>query len=131
VVTEHGRPTRSRLAKIAFLIFGLGVAWYLATMGPREQHVRFVLGDASPAVVGLDIQYVSEDGELAREAQLAYGPGAAPRVVAHEPQLADGGYRIRVDIRTRDRRVSVERSVTLGGGSTQIDLSTALSRPSP
>ena len=130
MATENPRPTRSRLAKIGFLIFGLGVAWYLATMGPRDQHVRFVLGDSAPAVTGLDIQYVSADGEVAREARLAYPAGGAPRVVSHEPKPVGAVDELRLDVSTRDRRVSLERSVTLGGGSTQVDLSSALSRDS-
>lgn len=119
-------PVRSRFAKLGFLVFGLAVAAYLGMRGPREQHLRLVLGDAAPDVTGLEIQYIYEDGEVAREARLSYPGGTAPRVVSHEPQLPDGTYRLRVDVATRDRRVPVERSVTLGGGSTQVDLSQAL-----
>lgn len=117
---------RSWAARIAFLAFGLAVAAYLATQGPREQHVNIVLGAAASEVVRLDLQYVDAEGEVAREARLVYPDGGAPRVVAHAPELPDGTYRLRVDVGTRERRVPVERSVTLGGGSTQIDLSQAL-----
>lgn len=120
------RPVRSRLAKLGFLLFGLAVAAYLGMRGPHEQHVRLVLGDAAPEVTGLEIQYVDSDGEVAREARLSYPAGSAPRVVSHEPELPDGTYRLKVDVATRERRVPVERSVTLGGGSTQVDLSQAL-----
>jgi hypothetical protein len=111
---------------VALLVMGLAVAAYLGARGPREQHVNFVLGDLAPDVRGLTVQYVSDDDEVARDVRLAYADGAAPRVVSHEPKLADGSYRLRIDLDTRERRVSVERSVTLGGGSTQVDLSRAL-----
>jgi hypothetical protein len=121
------RP-RSRYAALAFLGIGIAVTAFLAKRGPHEQHLRFVLGDSSSVVTGLDVQYVDADGEIAREARLAWIEGAAPRIVPHEPELADGAYEIKVDIRTRERRVSVERSVTLSGGSTQVDLAAALVR---
>jgi hypothetical protein len=73
-------------------------------------------------VTGLEVQYVDQDGDIAREARLSYAAGTAPRIVAHEPELPDGAYTLKVDMITRDRRVSVERSVTLSGGSTQIHL---------
>lgn len=123
--------TRSRVAKIGFLVFGLGVAAYLGLTGPREQHVNLVLGDGAPEVSRVDVQYVDEEGDVAREARFAYPAGAAPRIVSHEPHLPDGAYRLRVDLGTRERRVSVERSVTLGGGSTQVDLSQALRSQAP
>lgn len=123
------RP-RSRYAALAFLAIGIGVTAYLAKRGPHEQHVRFMLGDSAGEVTGLEIQYVDADGDIAREARLSYADGKAPRVVPHEPELPDGPYRVRVDVSTRERRVSVERSVTLSDGrSTQIDLAAALVPP--
>lgn len=132
--TEAPKPKRrpgSRYAALAFLGIGIAVTTFLAKRGPHEQHLRFVLGDSAGEVTGLDVQYIDADGELAREARLAWPEGAAPRVVSHEPELADGAYKIKVDIGTRERRVSVERSVTLSGGSTQIELGAALVREKP
>jgi hypothetical protein len=123
------RAARSRFAKLGFLLIGLAVAAYLGMRGPHEQHLRLVLGDAAPDVTGLEIQYVDQDGEVARAARLSYPAGGAPRVVSHEPELPDGTYALRVNVATRERRVPVERSVTLGGGSTQVDLSQALKAP--
>jgi hypothetical protein len=117
---------RSRYAKLAFLAIGIAVTAYLGTRGPHEQHVRFILGDQAPEVTSLEIQYVDKDNDVAREARLSYPAGSAPRVVPHEPELPDGTYKVKVDVATRERRVSVERSVTLSGGSTQIDLAAAL-----
>jgi hypothetical protein len=127
---ETKRP-RSRYAALVFLAIGIGVTTFLAKRGPHEQHVRFVLGDAAGEVTGLEVQYVDQDGEVAREARLSYDEGKAPRIVPHEPELPDGAYRVKVDLTTRERRVSVERSVTLSGGSTQVDLSATLIREKP
>ena len=101
---------------------GIGVTVFLAKRGPHEQHVRFMLGDKASEVTSLEVQYVDKDGDVARDARLSYAAGTAPRVVPHEPELPDGAYKVKVDVTTRDRRVSVERSVTLTGGSTQINL---------
>lgn len=119
---------RGWIARLAFVAAGVGVVAFLKTRGPHEQHVRFMLGDASNEVTGLEVQYVDADGEVAREARLGYAEGKAPRVVPHDPELPDGTYKIKVDLVTRERRVSVERSVTLSGGSTQVDLAAALLR---
>lgn len=129
MATEGRR--RSRYAALGFLAIGIGVTTYLAKRGPHEQHVRFMLGDASSEVTNLEVQYVDAEGELARETRLSWIAGAAPRVVSHEPELTDGAYEIKVYIGTRERRVSVERSVTLTGGSTQVDLSAALAPKAP
>jgi len=119
---------RFRIGKFALLALGIVAAVYFSTKAPREQHVNFVLGDIASDVRELDIAYVADDGDVAREVRLSYADGAAPRVVSHDPKLADGTYALRIEIGTRERRVSVERSVTLGGGSSssQVDLSRAL-----
>jgi len=120
------RPRRS-LLKFGLLIVGLAVAGYFGQKAPRDQHVTLVLGPASDRVIGLEIQYIGADGELARAARMAFEGGAAPRVVSHEPHLADGDYSLRIDIDLREGRRSTERRVTLGGGTTQIDLTGVLS----
>lgn len=126
-------PKPRRIKAIAFLVFGLLVAAYLATQGPQEQHLNVVLGAAAPSVTGLSLQYVNaqSSAEIAREAVFSYAPGSAPRVVAHEPHLPNGDYRLQIDVDARDGRRSVQRQVTLGGGSTQIDISSAISAPNP
>lgn len=125
---SRSAPRRSRAAKLAFLAFGALVATYLASQGPKEQHVRVVLGSAAPAVTDVGLTYVGEDGELAREARFAYPSGGAPRIVAHEPRLPNGEYRVQIDVDAPGGRRAIQRQVTLGGGSTQIDVSSALSR---
>jgi hypothetical protein len=106
------------------------VALFLASRSPREQHVRLVLGPAAERVTGLELQYLAADGEVARATRLAFEPGRAPRVVSHEPQLVDGEYRLRIDVDTREGRRTAERRVTLGGGTTQVDLAAVVAAPS-
>jgi hypothetical protein len=106
-------------------------AVYVGSKAPREQHLKLVLGPASDRVTGLEIQYVAPDGDLSRDARMAFEPGKAPRVVSHEPELPDGEYQLRIDVDTREGRRSVERRVTLGGGTTQVDLSAVVVDPIP
>ena len=122
---------RRPLSRFIFLVFGLLVAFYLGTKRPQEQHVRVVLGAAASDVTMVDLQYVATDGDVAREAHFTYPKGAAPRVVAHEPELPNGEYRLQIDLDTIDGRRAIQRQVTLGGGSTQVDVSSALTRDKP
>jgi hypothetical protein len=124
----RSRPRRRRFSAIAFLIVGLLFAWFLSSQGPQEQHVRIVLGSPAPEVVGLSLQYVSKDGEAARETRFSFPIRTAPRVVAHDFQLPNGDYRLDIEVDIRDGRVRLQRQVTLGGGSTQIDISSAISQ---
>jgi hypothetical protein len=105
------------------MLMGVGLAAYLSKHGPQEQHVRIVLGRGAPEVTEVDLQYVSPDGDTARDAHFSFSKGNAPRVVAHEPKLPNGPYRLQIDIDAHDVRRSVQRQVTLGGGSTQVDVS--------
>lgn len=106
---------------------GVAVAMYLGRAAPKTQHVRFVLGSRSTSVSALEIAYFDAAGDVARQTRLVYDEGA-PRVVAHEPELLDGDYRVRIDIDAQEGRRSVERRVTLrGDGTTSVDLSSATS----
>lgn len=128
---EPARPRR-KLLPILFVAGGALVASYLASKSPRDQHVSLVLGAAAPEIMQLEIQYVAPDGDLARDARMTFGASGAPRVVSHEPQLTDGDYLLRIDLETsRQGRRSVERRVSLGGGTTQVDLATVLLSPPP
>lgn len=123
-----GTKRRSPIGRFVFLGAGLLTAFYLGAKSPREQHVRIVLGAASPDVTGLALQYVAGDGDVAREAHFAFPSGGAPRIVAHEPRLPDGDYVLDIEVDAREGRRGVQRRVTLGGGSTQVDVSSALVR---
>jgi len=119
---------RRRIGRFVLLAAGLGAAFYLGTLAPKTQHVRVVLGDGAPLVTGVTLAYLAENGEALREAELHWALGSAPRVVAHEPELPNGEVRLRIDLDAREGRRTVERRVTLGGGSTQVDVSRALVR---
>lgn len=116
---------------LPFVVLGGGalIAAYLGSKSPRDQHLRLVLGPNADQVTGLEVQYVAADGDVARDARMAFFPGQTPRIVSHEPQLTDGDYSLRIDLDTREGRRSVERRVTLGGGTTQVDLSAVVSSP--
>jgi len=120
------------MTSLGFLAFGLLAAAYLGTQGPKEQHVRVVLGNGAPLVTAVGLQYLGADGDVLRETRLTYALGSAPRIVAHDPELRNADYRLQIDIDTRDGRRSVQRQVRLGGGSTQIDVASVVtSSPSP
>ncbi|MBX3189888.1 MAG: hypothetical protein KF819_22875 [Labilithrix sp.] len=124
MASEAGaRPWTPRRLLFRFLILaaGLAIFFYFSQKSPREQHVRIVLGPGAPEVTAVELQYVADD-EIMREARMTYEAGRAPRVVAHDPQLPDGEYRLKIDVDTREGRRAVERRVTLGGGTTQVDL---------
>jgi hypothetical protein len=148
--------SRRRLFPLGIAAVGLAVYFFLAPRAPTEQAVRIVLGDAAPRVVDLDVRYVYPGGlgvspngagaspDLTREVTFHYAPGAAPRIVSHEPKLANGDYLVQMEFglspassgsalpdATPRPAVTVERYVTLSGGSTSIDVSRALlARPS-
>jgi hypothetical protein len=132
---EPPEPARARprprrlLLRFLILAAGLLVLMYFTQRAPRDQHVRLVLGDVAADVTAVDLQYVAADGEVMREARMTFDPGKAPRVVAHDPKLPDADYRLRIEVDTREGRRSVERRVTLGGGTTQVDLAGALAAP--
>jgi hypothetical protein len=62
---------------------------------------------------------------LAREATFRFPDGNAPRIVTHEPRLADGDYVVEIDILSRfaSHSTTFERRVTFQGNTTSIDLS--------
>ncbi len=124
------RP-RKKLLPVLFIAGGALLASYVTSKAPREQQVRLVLGPAAAEVTQVEVQYLGADGDLARDARMSFEQGRAPRVVSHQPQLADGEYRLRIDLDTREGRRSVERRVTLGGGTTQVDLAGIFTSPLP
>ena len=128
--------TRRRIGSLVFLAFGLGIAFLLSGNAPQEQHVRVVLGSGAPDVTGVTLQYLAAGGEVANETSFVYPRGSAPRIVAHEPKLPGGEYSLHVDVAAQrtagdasptEIHRSVERQVTLKGGSAQVDVSSAIS----
>ena len=128
---------RRRIGLLVML--AAGVAFYLsvAPKVPKDQAIHFVLGDASARVTELDVRYApasvaKNDTILAedwtREATFRFPVGSAPRIVTHEPRLADGDYVVEIEIQTPPQRASLRRKVSLQGGTTSIDLSEAVPR---
>jgi hypothetical protein len=115
--------SRRRIGSLAFLAVGLGIAWYLGQNGPQEQHVHVILNERAPLVTGVSLQYVAANGDVANETSFHYSPGQAPRIVSHDPKIPSGDYKLKVDVDLPDSRKSVEKQVTLKGGSAQVDLS--------
>lgn len=118
-----------RALRLALLAGGLAAALLLGRRWPREQTVHYVLGDGAPRVQEVDARWADGAGdEWTREATFRYPAGRAPRVVTHEPRLPDGDYTVEIDIVAERDRSTVRRRVTLGGGSTSIELAQAVPR---
>ena len=124
--------TRRRIGSLVFLAAGLAIAFLLSNQAPQDQHVRVVLGSGAPEVTGVTLSYLGAGGDVANETRFAYPRGQAPRVVAHEPKLPHAEYQLKVDIALERPDAStmvhrsVERQVTLKGGSAQVDVSNAI-----
>lgn len=122
------RPRRL-LLRLLILAAGLLVLVYFTQQAPHDQHVRLVLGDKAGEVTAVELSYATPQGEVMREARMAFDRGGAPRVVSHDPKLPDGDYSLRIEVDTREGRRSTERRVTLGGGTTQVALFSAIAPP--
>lgn len=120
--------SRRRIGSLVFLAVGLAIAMALGQLAPSEQHIHVILGNRAPEVTAVTLQYVAGagSGEIADETSFRYEAGKAPRIVSHDPKLSTGEYRLTVDVEMREIRRSVERQVTLKGGSTQVDVANAL-----
>jgi hypothetical protein len=113
---------RRRFIGLAILLAGGLLIAYFAQRTPKDQHLRIVLGDKAPSVTAVSIQYETPEGEVLRDVQMTYEAGTAPRSVSLEPRLPDGDYRLKIDVDTREGRRAGERRVTLGGGTTSVEI---------
>jgi hypothetical protein len=132
--------SQRRLLPLGIAAAGIAVYLFLSPRAPTDQAIRIVLGDAAPQVTEVDVRYGAGSGasheraagseEVARAVTFHYAPGAAPRIVSHEPRLANGEYVVEMEfVLAAGHRVNVERRVTLQGGSTSIDVSRAILHP--
>jgi hypothetical protein len=127
---------RKRLIRFAFLAVGLAIALLLGRTWPKEQTVHYVLGDAAPRVEEVDARWAegrtdrraAGNEDWVREATFRYAPGAAPRVVTHEPRMPDGEYTVELEIVASNAKNVVTRRVRLEGGVTTIDLAPSVPR---
>ncbi|MFO0678399.1 MAG: hypothetical protein U0169_17815 [Polyangiaceae bacterium] len=108
----------------------------LDAKAPKDQPLRFVLGDAAPRVVEFQVRYAPTSGksrtsghgaggdveEIARDARFRYSGGTAPRIVSHNPRLADGEYVVEVELITAAASATLSRRVALAGFPVSIDL---------
>jgi hypothetical protein len=120
-----------RLSRALLPLAALAVAAVLGKQWPKDQTVHYVLGDSAPRVQELDASWLAggahgESEESLRDVSFRYAVGRAPRVVTYEPRLPDGDYTVKIEIVAASRRSVVQRHVTLGGGSTSIDLTDSL-----
>jgi len=112
--------------RLLLVLGGVALTAYLV-VGPRfpkDQSVNVVLGNAAPDATEVTLRYTA-DGERdsARDVVLHFDEGKAPRVVHHEPRLADGPYVVAIEVRGPRGSLADERHVALhGDGSTSINL---------
>lgn len=121
------RRARSPFTWLVLLVFA-GVAFYLSGKAPKEQHVRFVLGDAAPRLTRLACDYDGPEGAT-RAAEFAYDHGEAPRIIAHDPELVPGDYVLRLRVFSKDGQNTLERRVTFSSGTVSVDLADAVPGP--
>jgi len=120
---EKKVSTKRRIGSLIFLACGIGIAMWLGQNGPQDQHVHVILNERAPIVTNVSLQYVTAKGDVANETSFHYSPGQAPRIVSHDPKIPSGDYKLKVDVDSPDSRKTVEKQVTLKGGSTQVDCS--------
>jgi hypothetical protein len=117
-----------RFAPVALLVPAAAAAATLGPRWPKDQRVRYELGEEADRVEEIDARWApsasggAERDDWAREATFRFGRGRAPRVVSHEPRLADGDYVVEIEIQAGGKTAIVHRNVTLEGGTTTLDL---------
>jgi hypothetical protein len=101
---------------------------------PKNREVHYLLGSRARSVIELDAAWSDEaTGEDLREASFRYERGRAPRVVVHEPSLADGRYAVAITVVTADesgtrQSTRVVEHVDLAAESVSLDLAPRIAR---
>jgi hypothetical protein len=123
---------------MTFLALGAaGLVAYMVTAPqvPHTQTIHYVLGDAAPRVDELRVRYAPapSHAEMAedwtREVAFRFADGGAPRIVTHEPRLADGDYVVEIEIVSRAHANTTAKSrASLAGETTSIDVSSVVPR---
>jgi hypothetical protein len=123
---------------LGLALAGLVAYFVLAPAVPRRQSVHVVLGDAAPRVGEIRLRYAPETEatrknhdaiveDWTREAAFRFSDGGAPRIVTHEPELADGDYVVEIEILTASQGHSTARGrASLAGSPAQLDVSQAV-----
>jgi hypothetical protein len=128
--------TRRRVALL--VVAGTAAALYftLAPHWPKDNVVHIVLGNAAAEVEEVRVSYAPAakhagmDEDLAREATFRFPDASAPRIVTHEPRLADGDYVVEIEILSHKHSTVLQRRVTFQGNTTSLDISGSIA-PSP
>ena len=126
--------TRRRVARVVIVVAAAAVFLTLARHWPRDNVIHIVLGGAAPEVTDIHLRYAPapKNGPMGvedwtRETEFRFPDGSAPRVVTHEPRVADGDYVVEIEIlKASHRSTTLQRRVTLEGGTTSIDVSEAV-----
>ena len=116
---------RRKLGPLVLIGAGVVMMLFLGPKMPRDQLVHVVLGDAAPRVTEVRVRYAergASDADFAREATFRYAQGAAPRIVTHEPRLANGEYDLEIELSKGNDRALVKRQVKLDGSPVSIDV---------
>lgn len=119
-------PRNKRLLPLLFVIAGVGLALFLGSKTPKEQHLRLSLGPHAAEVTGVEMTVLDSSGDVVRATRVPYEPGQAPRIVALDPSVPNGDYVVRLEIATRSGLRSTERRLSLSGGTTSVDLAGVL-----
>lgn len=120
-------PTRNkRLLPLLFVIAGVGLALFLGSKAPKEQHLRLSLGAHAAEVTGVEVTVLDSSGDVVRATRVPYEAGKAPRMVALDPSVPNGDYLVRLEIATRSGLRVTERRLSLSGGTTSVDLAGVL-----
>jgi hypothetical protein len=111
------------------LLAALAAMWLVfGRQVPHDQTVHLVLGSAAPRVTELSVGYAEagRESEPAREATFHWAEGAAPRIVTHEPRLANGDYVVQIQLHARNGSASVTRRVKLEASPVSVDVTQAV-----
>jgi hypothetical protein len=113
---------KPQILRILLVLAAAAIVVVMSRSCPKDQVIHVVLGDAASRVEEVVIRY-GKDEDFQREARFRYQPGKAPRILTHEPRLAEGDYTVEIEVLARNNRNTVRRRVTLAGATTSIDVS--------
>jgi hypothetical protein len=127
-------PLRRRIGRLVLVAGAAAVFATFASRWPKDNVVHVVLGPEAPDVEDLHLRYAPapKNGPMVedwtRETEFRFPGGSAPRIVTHEPRVADGDYVVEIEIVKAPEHaiVRLQRRVTLAGGATSIDVTEAL-----
>lgn len=125
-VRPAAAPRNKRLLPLLFVMGGLGLALFLGSKAPKEQHLRLALGPRAVDVTAVEVTVLDASGDVVRATRVPYEAGKAPRIVALDPSIPNGDYLVRLEIATPSGPRVAERRLSLSGGTTSVDLAGVL-----